>query len=85
MRDVITDHERWAFGSVGSSPHDDQFRHDLAAAIEGLAAGVPDRVRGFPLDMAQITCPDCRRDAYPESLGEAVDWALSHRCGTEED
>jgi hypothetical protein len=41
------------------------------------------RVRRYPLDMAQIICPDCRRDAYPDSLGEALDWALGHKCDAE--
>ena len=83
VREVITEHERWTFASMSSSPHDDQFKHDLAAAIEGLIAARIGRVRGFPLDMAQVTCPDCRRDAYPDTLGEAIDWALSHQCGEE--
>lgn len=34
----------------------------------------------FPLDMCQITCPDCERTAYPDDLGEALDWALGHKC-----
>jgi hypothetical protein len=36
----------------------------------------------FPLDMCEITCPDCERTAYPSDLGEAVDWALGHQCLT---
>ena len=57
VRDVISKHERWAFGSIGSSPHDDEFESDLAAAIDGrresiaadveaLAANYPEKV--FP-------------------------------------
>lgn len=34
----------------------------------------------FPLDMAEIRCPDCDQTAYPDNLGEAVDWALGHEC-----
>ena len=34
----------------------------------------------FPLDMCEITCPDCGRTSYPDDLGQAVDWALGHKC-----
>ena len=34
----------------------------------------------FPLDMAEITCPDCEATMYPDDLGEALDWALGHAC-----
>ncbi len=34
----------------------------------------------FPLDMAEITCPDCSQTSYPDDLGEALDWALGHQC-----
>lgn len=34
--DVISDHERWAFNSVQSSPADDQFIADLVAAVRLL-------------------------------------------------
>ena len=39
----------------------------------------------FPLDMCEITCPDCSRAYYPDSLGEALDWALGHKCDPEWD
>jgi prevent-host-death family protein len=34
----------------------------------------------FPLDMAQIACPDCGSDAYPSDMGDALRWALTHEC-----
>jgi hypothetical protein len=37
----------------------------------------------FLLDMCEITCPDCSAAYYPDSLGEAVDWALGHECDAE--
>jgi hypothetical protein len=43
-----------------------------------------DAVRRFSLDMAQIICPRCQCDAYPDSLGEALDWALGHECEEEQ-
>ena len=39
----------------------------------------------FPLDMAEITCPDCSATSYPDDLGEALDWALGHQCAFPED
>jgi hypothetical protein len=36
VRSVISEHERWTFGSIASSPHDDDFVRDLAEAIDGL-------------------------------------------------
>jgi prevent-host-death family protein len=34
----------------------------------------------FPLGMSQVTCPDCGQDIYPDNLGAALDWVLSHEC-----
>jgi hypothetical protein len=34
----------------------------------------------FPIDMAEIACPDCEATYYPSDLGEALDWALGHAC-----
>ena len=41
---------------------------------------VANHLHRFPLDMAEITCPDCSATSYPDDLGEALDWALGHQC-----
>jgi len=43
------------------------------------------KLHAFPFDedaMARLDCPDDYCDAYcePGNLGEAVDWALGHKC-----
>ena len=37
--------------------------------------------RRFLLYVAEIICPRCGRDSFPDNLGEAIDWALGHECG----
>ena len=37
--------------------------------------------RNFPLDMAAVKCPQCKAEAYPDDVGEAVEWILNHQCG----
>jgi prevent-host-death family protein len=34
----------------------------------------------WPLDMAQIKCPRCDCDSYPDNMGQALTWALGHDC-----
>lgn len=41
-------------------------------------------VSRFPLDMAQIKCPDCEAGAYPDDMAEAVAWAMGHKCDAKE-
>jgi hypothetical protein len=43
---VITEHERWTFDSVRSSPHDDEFIADLVAAVRRLLGPPPVVARG---------------------------------------
>jgi hypothetical protein len=41
----------------------------------------------FPFDdaaTARLDCQDCDAFCNPENLGEAVDWALGHKCDTRE-
>ena len=56
-----------------TEPDDDAkpLRHEFTAEHE---------LHLFPLDMAEITCPDCEATMYPSDLGEALDWALGHDC-----
>ena len=66
------------------------FEHDerqgyldaAVAAIRQHLAAVPLRaaVGRFPLDMAMVSCADCGAGCYPADLGEALDWALAHKC-----
>jgi hypothetical protein len=69
---------------------DDERDHYLNAARIVIAgclraasdpASVLPEVRRFLLDMAEIACPDCGSTSYPDDMGEAIDWAIAHRCG----
>ena len=41
---------------------------------EGLHAFDADEVGG------EFRCPDCPEFYEPQNLGDAVDWALGHKC-----
>lgn len=53
-------------------------------ALSLLTGPRDEGLRGWMLDMAMIKCPECEAEAYPDSLGEAIDWAAGHQCGEEE-
>lgn len=60
-------------------------RHESINSVVDLAVSLltdDTGLRRYPLDMmAAIRCPDdCGAEYYPDSLGEAIDWAAGHRC-----
>jgi hypothetical protein len=88
MREVKSDEARRAFRDLL-----DEVQRDPAAAVHILRYDKPvavvvseewfrqiSELKRFPLDMAQVKCPDCQADSYPDDLGEAVRWVLGHGC-----
>lgn len=68
VRAVISKHERWAFGSIGSSPHDDSFEAELGAAIGALPVWV----------LMDMHCGDCG-----QIVGVFADQAAAEQAAAE--
>lgn len=81
----LTEAQRRQFREAHATAQEQQRAAELRAAADEATIpkhwfSLANDLQLFPLDMCEIRCPDCDRTAYPDDLGEALDWALGHAC-----